>query len=257
MHTVLVFTMIFVGLLYLLVTSAVSSQTQIDTTELYSFVDERHGVEILMGIDHEANEAVAHVSYQQDTVEGIQNYVEYNDLQLAQLAKNLAPKEIIPVEITFSKPLTQSEFEQFVKESGVTVEKYHLFAVTGTGRLPGEIHTIGGNPSDTELVPEDSFELTVAGVKEFAGKDARLLGWVTLYGETSIAQISEIKSREDVFLVDVSHSIVEAELTQEKLRDAGISRANSRQFVKNGLTTVHRAPMSYTIAELGLLPMGE
>ncbi|MEZ4517128.1 MAG: hypothetical protein R3C44_09930 [Chloroflexota bacterium] len=140
----LVATVILAG--FVISNRKVTAQPQEDFILVLSTEDKASGVSYHIGI--EANEVVGQVDYD-FTATGIEKYREFNDRELTNILQNKDATDPIPVRITFSKPLDQAAFTQFVDEYGIDVNFYTIYMLEPDGKVA----TISGSPSDTELVP--------------------------------------------------------------------------------------------------------
>ncbi len=104
------------------------------------------------------------------TPEGVQEYIAFNrkfSQELAQSGRNR-----LHVIVHFSRPLSQKEFEAFVKRYNVQVHSYFIRTVEADGWRAG----ISGGPVEGQLVPQYLLDLAINDIKERNSTEVK--GWV-------------------------------------------------------------------------------
>ena len=149
----------------------------------------------------------ASVGYDTSTMEGVQVYVEANRRLAPEVFSD--PERLIPVEVTFDRPLGIEAFRSLVAKAEMKVDRYQLRGFDSDGWRV----TVEGKPSGGILVPESMLQ-------EFAdraaqrGRPYKLAGVYLVVGEINRAGYEFLSSADEVFLIDVMKSVVQEEIEQ-------------------------------------------
>ena len=232
----------------------VTARLQEDGTLVLSVADENTGVSYIIGIDNLNNEVNGMIEYDRSSANGIKQYREFNNQELAKiLQNNMDSVASIPVKITFNRPLNQVEFTKFIKQYAIGVKYYTIYMLEPDGKIA----TIQGSPSDTELVPIEFFNTATTSISQEYNTSAEFLGWVEVEGTVEVNHISEVKADQRVFLIDVMQLFLESKLTEESLVQAGVAPSTRRELLKVGFTEIYRAPLAWELYHWGLMELGE
>ncbi|PIC04127.1 hypothetical protein CS060_11400 [Anoxybacillus flavithermus] len=115
--------------------------------------------------------------------------------------------------ITLNSPLKLNNFEEFVKDKNIEVERFYIRTIDKNGNLG----TISGIPSENDLVPEDK-------TKEFLN-GAEVVGVYSIEGNilTDETAFNQLSKDNNVFLADISKKVIEEEVLNsidfKKLKD--------------------------------------
>ncbi|GIK55784.1 MAG: hypothetical protein BroJett015_14470 [Chloroflexota bacterium] len=223
-----------------------------EVTVVYWETDSKYGVSYGYGVDNLAHEAVAEIYPDYSSAEGIYNYRDFSHKELAALLKNLQPEELVPLKITFTGPLTKDEFTDFVRKYEIVADKYTIFL-----REPdGKIVTVQGSPDENGvLIPESLLAMAMSGVHEASGVGTEFLGWVDVSGLVAAKVIPVIAGDEDVFLADGMEAVLQASLTDFRLKEAHIPRAVRRDVLAGGFASVGMPPTASFLYDYGLMEM--
>lgn len=227
-----------------------TARPQEDATIVLAIEDKPLGVSYLIGVDNQANEVIGRVEYDR-TVTGIENYRTFNNQELTQILQNTDTKDTIPVKVTFSTPLSQAEFTEFVEQFEISVENYIIYMLEPDGKTA----TIQGSPSDAELIPVEFFNTATTSISQEYNSGAELLGWVEVNGTVQANHISEMQTDARVFLIDVMQLFLESKLTGEALASAGVARSVRQELLQAGFTEIYQAPVAWELYHLGMMEL--
>lgn len=231
-----------------------NSNPDIDAT---IFIDEHmpeYGVAYYAAVDNTTSTASAHIEYKSDSEEDIERYVAFSQQKFEELAKHLGSDDSIPVEVTFAAPLSKAQFTEFATQYALDIDHYQMYFVRGAGDLSrGDLTTVQGTPSDSELISPAELALMEEGVRESAGSDVRFVGWVSVKGRANATAIRQMNRDKRVFLADATDQFMANLLTESTLRQTNISRRVYRQILNEGFTDIYRAPLAYSLVKVGLM----
>ena len=228
----------------------VTASPQEDSTIVSLGEDKQLKVSYLIGVDNQANELIGRVEYE-SSITGVEQYREFNNREMEKLLANVQTMDDVPVKITFNSALDQLTFAQFVEQYEVKVDSYIIYMVESSGNIA----TIQGSPSNTELVPAEFFNSAIASVSQEYNSGADLLGWVEVDGTVKAGQILKIQNDQRIFLVDVMQLFLESKLTGEALTRAGIPRGRKQELLQAGFTEIYRAPIAWQLYHLGIMDL--
>ena len=222
---------------------SVGAQSQEDITLVLS-EDNKSGITYAIAVDNIGKELLARIEYDRSSMESINQYREFNNRELDKLLQNMPISDSIPLKITFSTPLSQEEFAEFVEKYKLDVDSYYIYML----EPDGNIATIQGSPSEEELVPGMFFNAATNSISEEYSPGVELLGWVEVDGTVSVQQISEIKADERVFLVDVMQLFLESQVTNELLANVGVAKDIRQELLQVGFTEIYRGgPLAWDL----------
>ncbi|MBA4495048.1 hypothetical protein ACFO25_09645 [Paenactinomyces guangxiensis] len=121
--------------------------------------------------------------------------------QFNMLAKKGHDK--IPVTISMKEALSAQEFENFVTENGLEVEKFEIRVIDEHGIRA----TLGGRPEGGDIYPEQR-------IKEFLGGSKTIKGVYLFKGKMPVKQelFDKLHNDNRVFVVDVSEKVLEEKI---------------------------------------------
>ncbi len=208
---------------------------------------ESEGITYGVAVDPETGELTAGVTYDYDSLPGIQAYRAFNQAALTQLERS--DLQTLLVEVVFNRPLSQAEFEHFVAETGLKVERYSLRAVQADGQ---RVTIYGGPPDDATLVSDERLAQVLQDIKDRA--DGHLQGWISVEGQLPTANARQVSVHPDVFLLDVVETVISQSLTPEKLSRAGVSPDLQRLYLTGEVRpSFSRPPLFWFLENLGLV----
>ncbi len=216
---------------------SVTAQPQEDVTIVLSEGDEQSGVTYAIAVDNLEKELLARVEYDTSSMESIGRYQEFNNRKLTEILQNVDGTDSIPLKITFSSPLSQKEFTEFVKQYEIDVDSYYIYMLESDGNIA----TIQGGPSEEELVPGMFFNAATTSISQEYPPGVKFLGWVEVDGMVQAKRVSQLRVDKRVFLVDVMQLFLESKLTDEVLANVGIARSVRRELLQFGFTNIDRS----------------
>jgi len=204
----------------------------------------------LEGTDPETWELVTSVTYDYDSLAGIQAYVAFNQAALAQLERS--DLQTLQVEVVFNHPLSQADLERFVAETGLKVEQYSLRAVQSDGQ---RVTIYGGPPDDVNLVSDEQLAQVLQDIKDRA--DGHLQGWISVEGQLPTANAQQVSVHPDVFLLDVVETVISQSLTPENLSKTGMSKEIQQLYLTGKVRPAFsRPPLFWSLENLDLVKDG-
>lgn len=233
---------------FVLFNQRATARPQEDGTLVLSVQDEDAGVIYQIGVDHLQNELNGMVEYDHSSLDGLQKYREFNERELARILQNKPNTNNIPARITFSHPLDQAEFSQFVQQYNIETDFYTIYMLEADGKIA----TIQGSPSQTDLVPNDYFQTATSSISEEYNEGAQLVGWVEIDGTVPLAGIADLQNDRRVFLIDVMQLFLQSQLTDQALAAAGIARGERKALLQAGFSEIYWAPVAWHLYHLGL-----
>ena len=226
----------------------VAAQPQEDVTLVLSEEDTRSGITYAVAVDNLERELLAKVEYDRSSMESIGKYQEFNNRELNKFLQDMDTSDTIPLKITFSSPLTQEDFTEFVKQYEIDVDSYYIYMLESDGNIA----TIQGTPSEDALVPSMLFNTVTNSISEEYSPGVELLGWVEVDGIVQVQQVPQLTADKQVFLVDVMQLFLESKLTDEALANAGVTKDIRRDLLQVGFADIDRGgPLAWNLYYLG------
>lgn len=226
---------------------SVTAQPQEDVTLVLSEED-KSGITYAIAVDNLEKELLAKVEYDRSSMESIGKYREFNNRELDKVLQDMDTFDSIPLKITFSSPLSQEDFTEFVKQYEVDVDSYYIYML----EPDGNIATIQGAPSEDTLVPSMLFNTVTNSISEEYSPGVELLGWVEMDGTVQVQQVPRLAADKQVFLVDVMRLFLESKLTDGTLADAGVAKDIRRDLLQVGFADIYRGgPLAWNLYYLG------
>jgi hypothetical protein len=108
--------------------------------------------------------------------------------------------------LTFKKPVSPTEFRDFVKKYNLSVKAFEARAVNNQG----EKVTIGGVPAGEEVFPQDTFAFVAA----WSNNDTKLVGITSFEGIVNLDEYERLSNNPLCFLADVLPTQILAEVKQ-------------------------------------------
>lgn len=149
------------------------------------------------------------IAYDKRSADGLRAYAQANNALGRQLQASGTP--INGTVITFKRPLSLDEFTAFVANHKLQVSDYTM-RMTAPG---GHRWTIGGAPVNGELVPRGFLDREINFVRGRA-PDAMFNGVVDATLSFDGAGYAQLQAHPDVFLIDVTKTVILQELKQRK-----------------------------------------
>jgi hypothetical protein len=190
-------------------------------------------------------QVVAEVTYDYFTPEGVQEYIAFN----RRLSQTLAQRDsgLLRIIVHFSRPLSQTEFEAFVKKYGVQVHSYFMRAVEADGRRAG----IVGAPEGEQLVPQHLLKTVLNDLKE--RNSAEFKGWISVDVTTNPANLDLMQYDPDVILIEASHTLIYDALTPQALQQVGAFAETIRKIQTNPDEVVQITGPGLNLEDAGLV----
>lgn len=114
--------------------------------------------------------------------------------------------------LTFNKLVSVNEFISFVDEYQITVDSFETRVTTSDG----DIWTIGGAPSESELFPLEEYHEMLTDVKEtIKDEGADFAGVYALVGRVQCAEINALFNDKLVLLCDLSPALILQEAQEQ------------------------------------------
>ncbi|HUN22655.1 MAG TPA: hypothetical protein PK299_05920 [Anaerolineales bacterium] len=142
------------------------------------------------------------LEYNHHSLQGIDEYKKYSELK----GKELVSKEVkeLYVWVTFRQALMPADFSQWVA-------KYQMQDIGYTIRVYGKDGariTMGGGPSEVELVPVDELETAMSQLQEKESNLAKLGGIFEVKGVVTAENYLALLADPRVYLVDVTGTLI-------------------------------------------------
>ncbi len=217
--------------------SVTAQPQQEDVTLVLSEEDNKSGITYAIAVDNLEKELLARVEYDISSMESIGRYQEFNNRELTGVLQNVDGTDTVPLKITFSSPLSQKEFTEFVKQYEIDVDSYYIYMLESDGNIA----TIQGAPSEEELVPGIFFNAATTSISQEYSPGVEFLGWVEMDGMVQAKRVSQLRVDKRVFLVDVMQLFLESKLTDELLANAGIARGVRQELLRFGFANIDRS----------------
>lgn len=144
----------------------------------------------------------AQIEYDRATVEDLRKYVATNQSLARQLAAD-GYTELL-VTISFRRPLSVDEFRSWAARMPLRVTDYQL-RIIGTD---GQRWTLGGSPSNGELVSDSDLQRNLAHLSDKGATDLR--GVIVVEGQVDASAYTKLAADPDVFLADVTRTATAA-----------------------------------------------
>jgi hypothetical protein len=161
---------------------------------------------------------MATVKYDDRSVGGLRAYAAANQGLLRQLARDGGQADI---QVTFRGPVELNAFRAWVATRGLSVEEVTLRMVDARGTR----WTIGAFPSDKDPLPQAAIDRQIAKSSEVAGP-LTMRGVITVRGRVDAARLLDIAADAQVFLADVTPTVVPRDLQAAGVEDAAQALVN-------------------------------
>jgi hypothetical protein len=136
-------------------------------------------------------------------LEDVVDYVQSRIDAARALVENIPPSQLVPVTVTFNKPVTPHEYIQLVKRMGIEVSSYDIVGNEGAG----------GAIAPSKSIPYNwAFE---AKLKRLRG--IKVLGVTGFYGLIPAGNIEILQNDPRVILVDPMEDLTILQLKQKYL----------------------------------------
>lgn len=195
----------------------------------------------------------AEMMYDYFTPEGVQEYMAFNRTFSQELVQS--GRDRLHVIVHFSHPLSQEEFEAFVKRYNVRVHSYFIRAVEDDGWRAG----IGGEPRGEQLVPQDLLGMTINDIKDKDRNVMEIKGWIEAVVTTDSVNLGLMQHDPDIVLVEVSHMLIYDALTPEALLRAGAFAETVLKMMRDPfegrMVQITGPDLYWQLEDLGLVPM--
>jgi hypothetical protein len=184
-------------------------------------------------VDPTGQRIIANATYALGSVAQVGNF----EVTQRQLAHELIATTLTTLDVTivFRHPLTQAAFEHFITSYALNVSDYTLRYVDNHG----ERVTIGGSPSDGELVPKNTLNFILEHLQQRS--PGALLGWIEVRTTVPAHVYEAIISNDEVYFVDVSRSVVRAAFNNDGTTTKLPIELSTPQFYWN-LENLHLVP---------------
>lgn len=141
--------------------------------------------------------------YDSSSVDGLLEYARASNSQGEALLQ--AGVSDFYVWVTFRRALNEKEFQSLVKDTGLTVLEYTMRAIGKNGSRV----TIGGAPSNSELLPASDLAQAVAEVKARENSEnVSVNGVFEAIGTIDVAGYKQLVGDPRIFIVDVTGTLV-------------------------------------------------
>lgn len=186
------------------------------------------------------------VVYDNTRVEGILNYVEFNQQTVSALLA--AKQRQFYALVVFSRPLSRAEFENFASAYALRPTGYSLRA-----RAPdGMRSTIFGGPVEGQLIPDELLKLATQDMEARDG--TALTGWIDVSTVVDAKNLAQLVQDPLVYTVDVTETLLRNNITSAALSAAGADDTTLKAFHTGTLQVqMSRAPLFWFLEDLGLV----
>ncbi len=150
--------------------------------------------------------SLAQVEYKADTIQSLQNYVALNKALTAQLFQD-GLKDFAVI-VTFNRPLPLDDFRAWVAATHLNVNGFTLRVMAKDGSRV----TVGGAPTGGQLIEDARLKSILDRVAEHGATDVR--GFISVEGVVAAADYNQLIANNDVFLVDVTRSVIRQRLAK-------------------------------------------
>ena len=196
----------------------------------------------------DAAQLLAMVEYDTYTLEGINQYVTLNQSQVERLLKTASNDDSLAVQITFNRPLSQPEFMAFVEQYQMGVASYIIWIENEDDTIT----TIEGAPSESELIPTETFHYVLEDVQNRGGLGVP--GWVEVDGLVPVGRLKQMQDDPQLFLIDVMTAVIQEQVTDATMKEAGIARAVRTAVLSQTLKVSRPMYLAWAIGNQGLMP---
>jgi len=189
-------------------------------------------------------------NYDYLSASGVREYIAFNRARAEEYGRRTSGQ--LRVNVVFSRPLAQAEFEAFVHNYGLRVHRYTMRAVESSGARV----TISGAPDDASLVPAPSLALALNDLS--ARGAAELKGWIEAEVTTDPPHLREMQAERDVFITELGHSLIFEALAPSVLRKAGATDETIRKVQgdpDSDTVQISGPPLYWFLEEAGLVEM--
>jgi hypothetical protein len=186
------------------------------------------------------------VIFDDTSIEGVRKYVGFNQRSVRDLLT--AGQTKFYVLVVFNRPLSRSEFEQFVNTYALQPYSYSIRTVAPDG-MRG---TIYGGPIDGNLIPDDLLNFTSKDVQERDGSTIK--GWIEVSAIVGRQDLVEVIRDPLVYTVDVTETILRNSLTKSNLSAAGIDEQTIQAYLNDqSQIQMSRVPLFWFLEDYGLV----
>ena len=150
--------------------------------------------------------------------------------------------------VVFNHPLSQSEFEQFVKTYALKPSTYSLRAVAPDGTRS----TIYGGPADGNLIPAALLDLVAQDIQQRDGSTIK--GWIEVSTIVKRKDLVDLIDDPAVYTVDVTESVLRNSITSAKLSAAGADEGTVQAYTSDQVQIqISRVPVYWFLEDYGLV----
>ncbi len=142
----------------------------------------------------------ARVDYSRDSYEALRQYA----IVQASLVQGLRKDGIdqLFISVTFRRPLPIVEFREWAKAHNMRVDSFMIRVKSPDGRAV----TVGGVPTNGQIVEDDHLQRILQRVVAHGATDVQ--GIFSADGVSSITSYSKISTSKEVFISDVTRSVI-------------------------------------------------
>ncbi len=207
-----------------------------------------NGISYAAAFDTVQQRVDGRVSYDYISAEGVKAYLDFNRSAAQQIAAR--PSSPVRINIVFSRPMSQAEFEQFVQSYQLTVHHYTIRAVESDGARV----TIFGGPENGQLIPAAILDSVSADIKTRNAADIK--GWIETEVTTTPDHLQKMLDDPAVFTTEAAYTLIYDSLTAERLTQAGASAATLQAIQANTDRTVQitHPSLYWSLEDLGMVP---
>ncbi len=247
MHVLLIFPALVVAGLLVAISRPTTSRAG-QPTVIWALND--GGVHYTATFDPVLQKVDAIRNYDYLSLSGVREYVAFNRARAEEYGRRTSGQ--LRVNIVFSRPLAQAEFEAFVRNYGLRVHRYFMRAVESSGARV----TISGAPDDTSLVPAPSLALALSDLS--VREATELKGWIEVEVTTDPPHLRAMQADGNVLVTELEHALLIDALTPSALRSVGATDETIRRIQDDPdseTVQVSGPPLYWFLEDAGLVAM--
>ncbi|MBP8251795.1 MAG: hypothetical protein KAX40_05490 [Herpetosiphon sp.] len=241
-----------IGLIILIVALTHSTNSVTADVERINLINKtQNSINYQAYFDTQQQTVYGNISYDYVTKQGVQAYLDYNRSTIETLTKR--PHTTIFTNVVFNRPLSETEFIDFVKSYADNVLIYSMRSVESDGKRV----TLFGAPEGNDIVPHQILDTMLRDSSEHNA--ALFMGWIEVKITTNSQTLAQIMADPRVFTVEVAHTLIHDELTPAKLKQRNIPEQARQRIAQGGTMDVQiTAPSLYwNLEDTGFIAVPE